>query len=66
MSLDVGKPSCPNQQDRKNSCLNSHIEDQAAFVILCQNKKRCPDICVRINASPKAFAVLSWLKSCAL
>ena len=41
MSLDVRKPSCPNQQDRKknNSCLNSHAEDQAAFVVLCQNKK---------------------------
>ena len=39
MSLDVRKPSCSNQLDRKNSCLNSHTEDQAAFVILCQNKK---------------------------
>ena len=36
MSLDVRKPSCPNQQDRKKQ---QHTEDQAAFVIICQNKK---------------------------
>ena len=60
MSLDV--------TEKNNSCLNSHTVDQAAFVILCQNKKRCPDICVRINTPPKALTVfsLSWFKSCAL
>ena len=31
MSLDV--------TEKNNSCLNSHMVDQAAFVILCQNKK---------------------------
>ena len=31
MSLD--------ETEKNNSCLNSHTEDQAAFVIVCQNKK---------------------------